>query len=279
MIFTEQAKEDFARAYPAEPVKLSHTLSADDFFSLDRLADLAGALPPELVEYNRGDLPVDQDPDKTPGNGLSPAETVRSIEENGSWLVMKNVERDAACHAKMMDALVDLQHEISRATGPMFRHEAFIFISSPDSVTPFHMDPEHNILMQIRGTKQMRVYDAASAGILSPELHEAYHAGGHRNLPFEAHYDDAATRFELEPGDAVHVPVKAPHWVQNGPGVSISFSITWRSRLSVREADLHRMNAWLRARGLSPAPTGSGLRDSIKVSAFRALHRAGIIPG
>ena len=31
--------------------------------------------------------------------------------------------------------------------------EAFIFISSPNTVTPYHMDPEYNFLLQIRGTK------------------------------------------------------------------------------------------------------------------------------
>src|SRR3546814_7623125 len=45
------------------------------------------------------------------------------------------------------------------------------------------------------------------------------------------------------PGEALLVPVKAPHFVQNGPAVSISFSITWRSERSVAEGELHSLNA------------------------------------
>jgi len=274
MIFTDDAKHAFSDAYPDNPVQLSHNLARDSFFTLERLADIAARLPAELVEYNRGDLPVGQRPDQTPGNGLGIAETIRSIEENGSWMVLKNVERDPTCAAKLEECLGDLENPIAPASGEMFRKEAFIFISSPNSVTPFHMDPEHNILMQIRGTKQMRVYPRE--GILTAQIHEAYHSkAGHRNLPYESSFDEGSTLFDLAPGDAVHVPVKAPHWVKNGPDVSISFSITWRSRLSVAEADLHRMNAWLRDHGLGQI-TGTNAR-AIRISAFRALNKAGII--
>lgn len=274
MIFSDDAKHAFSRAYPDRPVKLSHHLARDDFFSLERLLDIATRLPAELVEYNRGDLPVGQRPDQTPGNGLGIAETIRSIEENGSWMVLKNVERDPACASRLEECLSDLAALIAPASGAMFRKEAFIFISSPNSVTPFHMDPEHNILMQIRGSKQMRVYPRE--GILTPQIHEAYHSkNGHRNLPYEASFDEGSIPFDLAPGDAVHVPVKAPHWVRNGPEVSISFSITWRSRLSVAEADLHRMNAWLRRHGMGIV-TGTNA-PAMRVSAFRALSRAGII--
>lgn len=274
MIFTDAAKKNFSYAYPERPVTLTHRLAQDDFFTLERLADIAAQLPAELVEYNRGDLPVGQRPDQTPGNGLGIAETIRSIEENGSWMVLKNVERNAACAAKMEECLSDLVGLIAPMSGEMFRKEAFIFISSPNSVTPFHMDPEHNILMQIRGIKQMRIYPRD--GILTANIHEAYHSKeGHRNLPYDPAYDRQSELFELAPGDAVHVPIKAPHWVKNGPLVSISFSITWRSRLSVAEADLHRMNAWLRQHGLGQV-AGTNAR-ALRVSAFRALTKSGII--
>lgn len=279
MIFTDDAKKAFEEHYPKEPVKLAHALAGDNFFTLDRLAEIAATMPPELVEYNRGDLAVDQDPTATPANGLDIEETIRSIEENGSWLVLKNVERDSACARKLRECLNDLHPQISAASGEMFRKEGFIFVSSPGSVTPFHMDPEHNILMQVRGTKQMRIYDPHGAHMITPEQHETYHVGGHRNLPYDPSFDERSQLFELAPGDAVHVPVKAPHWVQNGPAVSISFSITWRSRLSVAEADLHRMNAWLRRQGLKPPSAASTARNGVKVAAYRMLNRTGLISG
>ena len=257
-------------AYPARPVRLRHGLAGHALFSLDRLARLADALPTRQVEWNRGDLPVGVRPEDVPRNGLTPGDTVRGIETNGSWMVLKNVEADPDYAALLTDALDALAPVVHPATGTMADAEGFVFLSSPRSVTPFHMDPEHNVLCQLRGTKTMRIYP--HGGIVPPEADEAFHAGGHRNLAHEDAFEARAEAFELRVGDAVHVPHTAPHWVENGDGVSVSFSVTWRSEASARIGDLHRMNGWLRARGLSPRPPG-GPMDAPKRLAFRALRR------
>ena len=57
----------------------------------------------------------------------------------------------------------------------------------------------------------------------------------------------------LGPGDAVLMPVMAPHFVANGDAPSISLSITWRSEWSYRESEAHAANAALRRMGLDPA--------------------------
>src|SRR3546814_15021805 len=54
------------------------------------------------------------------------------------------------------------------------------------------------------------------------------------------------------PGDAVLMPVMAPHFVANGDVPSISLSITWRSEWSYRESEAHAANAALRRMGLDP---------------------------
>ena len=261
----------FAVAYPHAPARLSHALSGHPLFALGRLARLAEALPADRLEYNRGDLGLSQDPEATPANGLTAAETVRTIEENGSWMVMKNVERDPDYAGLMADCLDALEDVTRPATGPRHLAEAFVFLSSPGSTTPFHMDPEHNVLCQLRGTKVMAVYPRD--GLVGQEAHEAFALGAHRNLRHEARFDAASETFELGPGDALHVPLLAPHWVRNGDAVSVSFSITWRSALSVAEGDTHRANAWLRARGLRPRPPG-GCFDGAKRAGYKALRRA-----
>ena len=78
----------------------------------------------------------------------------------------------------------------------------------------------------------------------------------------------------MSPGDALYVPVKAPHWVEVGDEISVSLSITWRSRVSDAEARLYRANAWLRARGANPMLAGHApLRDRLKVFAARVAGR------
>ena len=86
--------------------------------------------------------------------------------------------------------------------------------------------------------------------------------------------------FPLEPGKAVHVPFMAPHLVRNGPGVSISFSITWRSEWSYREEYAHRMNSLLRQAGLSPARPGRyPEQNHLKSLDYRAINKARKVTG
>jgi hypothetical protein len=54
------------------------------------------------------------------------------------------------------------------------------------------------------------------------------------------------------PGEALFVPVMAPHFVRNGPAPSVSLSITWRSEWSFAEADARAFNGLLRRNGLNP---------------------------
>ncbi len=276
MTIFDDPETAFAGAYPHAPARLRHRLSGDPRFTLEALVALSQRLAASSIEYNAGDLGVGQDPALTPSNGLSPEETIRRIETCRSWMVLKNVESDAAYRGALEECLADIAPVAAPATGPMAKKIGFIFISSPGAVTPFHMDPEHNVLMQISGRKTMRVYPAV-AGIVSDLQHEDYHAGdAHRNLPHRPEFDALAATHDLRPGDALYVPVKAPHWVENGAGPSVSFSITWRSRLSLDEASLRLANRWVRARGgAPPAPGTRPLRDRVAVLAHRAAMKLG----
>jgi hypothetical protein len=136
------------------------------------------------------------------------------------------------------------------------------------------MDPEHNILMQIRGAKTMHIYPGGDYSLAPPEIHEAFHERGLRNIGYREEYEAAATAFPLAPGEAVYVPVKAPHRVRVADEVSVSFSITWRSRWSDADARLHRMNHMLRRLGGHPPPPGAApARDAAKILAQRVISK------
>ncbi len=278
--FDAAALETLAAAYPEAPVLLAHGLAGHPLLQLDALAALATRIRPVDAEYNRGDVPVGLDPAETPANGLSIEETIRRIEECGSWMVLKFVEQDPLYRDLLRETLAGLEPVVRPATGRMLKMEAFVFISSPGAVTPFHFDPEHNILLQIRGTKTMTVFPAGDERLAAGEAHEAFHHGGHRNLAWRDEFAALGRPFDLAPGQAVYVPVKAPHWVRNGPGVSVSFSITWRSEWSYREEYAHRMNAVLRQAGLSPALPGRYPRQNhLKSLGYRVIDKARRIAG
>jgi hypothetical protein len=261
---------DFGR----RPFAIRHHLADHPLFQMERLLHLARSLPEDRVEYNAGELPVGIDPNLTPRNGLSIEETVRRIEACRSWMVLKNVERDPDYRALLRACLDEVAATGHQAAKEMGKQEAFVFLSSPGSVTPYHIDPEQNFLLQVRGQKFITVFDGEDRSLLSdPEL-EHFYNGGHRNLTYRDEFTAKGTTFELNPGDGVHVPVTAPHWVRNGPAVSVSFSITFQNHASERRAIVYRVNALLRCRGLNPTPVGtSPWRDGLKSLSYRVVRR------
>lgn len=278
--FAAPALEGLRAAYPERSMLLRHGMAEHPLLQLDALAALAQRMRPVDVEYNRGDLPVGVDPAATPGNGLSIAETIRSIEDCGSWMVLKFVEQDPVYRALLEETLAALEPVVGPVTGPMLKREGFIFISSPGAVTPFHFDPEHNILLQIRGEKTMTVFPAGDEAIVPGALHEAFHRGGHRNLPWDEGFAAQGTAFRLAPGEAIYVPVKAPHWVKNGHAPSVSFSITWRSEWSFHEEYAHGFNHMLRGIGISPSAPGRYPHGNrLKSTAYRAIMKARGVAG
>jgi hypothetical protein len=267
-------EEEFRAGFGRRPFLVRHRIADEELFSLERLAQLARELPPSSIEHNLGALPVSIEPAKVPRNGLSPEETIRRIEQCGSWLVLKNVEQSPAYRALLDCCLAQVHGLSAQLTRGMSEKEGFIFVSSSGSVTPYHMDPEENFLLQIRGRKTMHVFEPGDRSVLSQAQIERFMSGAHRNLKFCDEYHAKSRTFELTPGTGVHVPQCAPHWVKNGPEVSISFSITFQTRESRRRRQVHRMNARLRRFGLRPAAVGeSPLRDGMKELLYRVLAK------
>jgi hypothetical protein len=274
-VFPPEARAAFAQHYPEVPHKLVHSLGAHPLLELDALAGLAQALPPASIEYNAADQPlgVTGKPEPT---GLPIGETIRNIGSSGSWAVLKNIEQDPGYAALLEDLLAELRPEIEARTGRMMTTQGFVFITSPGGVTPYHFDPEHNILLQIRGSKVMTQFPAGDAAFAPDEVHETYHTGGARELAWRDELAADGRDFALGPGEALFVPVMAPHFVRNGPEPSVSLSITWRSEWSFAEADARAFNGMLRRIGLRPRSTGRWpSRNLAKAYGWRMLRKLG----
>jgi cupin-like protein len=257
------------------PFVIRHNLVDHPLLTLPRLVDLAGALPAHDVEYNAGDLPIGQDPNLTPRNGLSPAETVRRIASCRSWLALKHVEQVPELGALVDRCLDEVAAAQPAATRGMRARHGFVFVSSPGAVTPYHIDPELNFLLQISGTKTLHLWDGEDRSVVSEAELEQFLGGGHRNLVFRPELAARARTFQLAPGEALHVPVTWPHWVKNGPTVSISFSVTFRTDASEERETIFKVNRVLRRIGVAPLAVGrSPVRDQLKLRAF-ALARQG----
>ena len=239
---------------------IRHAIADHPLLSLEAIAELADTLPSGAVERHEAKQPL-LVPSGCPDLSGPPSETVRTIETNGRWMVLWNIEQ-VATYRRLLDAILDEAVPFLPAReGGMGRREAFLFLSAPNAVTPVHFDPENNFLLQIRGSKEISVGRFPNREWELREF-DRYHDGGHRNL---AEIPPCSTVFLMRPGDGVYLYPWAPHWVYNGPAASISLSITFRTRRSQRHELVHLLNGRLRRRGLSPLPAGESERvDRVK---------------
>lgn len=242
---------------------LRHSLTLHPLLSVQAIAELAETLPPAAVERHAASQPL-----LVPGGaeevGGSVSETVKTMDSNRLWMVLWNIEQ-VPKYRELLDAILDEAEPLlpPREQG-MGRREAFLFVSAPHAITPVHFDPEHNFLLQIRGTKELNIGRFPSREAELREL-DRYHDGGHRNL---VEIPPRSSTHQLRSGDGVYLYPWAPHWVYNGSAPSVSLSITFRTRRSEREELVHQVNGRLRRHGRSPRPVGESPRIDLAKAGY-----------
>jgi hypothetical protein len=271
------ANEALRRDFPKKPFAIRHKLAGHPLLSLPRIAQLAAELPRDLIEYNSGKVAISQDPDGIPSVDLDPVEIVRRIETAGAWMVLKRVENSPEYRALLEETLLS----VARARGcnslldaGFEQVEGFLFVSSPNSTTPFHLDSEDNFFVHIHGEKFFTIYDNIDRTIVD-EAEIERSMTKHRNLKFDQRFAPRATEFHLFAGDGCYVPYQWPHWVRTAGSYSISMAITWKTRAVRRNNDLHFFNSWLRGIGLPQQPPGKQpVLDELKLALYRTVTTA-----
>ncbi|ANH39203.1 Cupin superfamily protein [Nocardioides dokdonensis FR1436] len=256
-----------------QPQEVTHALRSHALLTLEALADLAVSLPADSIEHNVGALPDVVADGRAPRLEVGPEglrEMILGLETNGAWCVVKNVEQDPA-YSALLDSCLDEIEDLVSGPGQAYKREGFVFLSAPGSMTPSHIDPEHNVLLQVQGTKTMVTGSWATPDARAAEA-ERLVGGGHRNLQ---HDIEDPVEHHLEPGDGIYVPPYTQHKVVNGPALSISLSVTWRSRALADEVKVLRANTHLRRAGLSPAAPGTRPAvDRTKATAMSVAEKA-----
>jgi len=263
--------------FPRETFPIQHDLAGHPLFALPRLIELAKTLPRDQLEYNSGKVGITQAADATPAVDLEPAEIIRRIETCGAWLVLKRVEADPAYRALLEDILDGVARDLghgSRQEADFQDIRGFLFVSSPNSTTPFHADGEDNFFVQLHGDKFFHVYDNRDHSIAS-EAQLEHVITKHRNLVFDERYDANATHYSLKAGDGIFVPYLWPHWIRTGDSYSISLAITWKTRPVLWRNDGFIVNSLLRSLKLPQPDQGRWpAYDAMKIHAYRGLRAA-----
>ena len=256
----------FDDAFPERSVGFVHDLHLDDRLTLASVADLADRLPRRSVIADTAAQPLLVPQGGPPRGALErPGDVIRDLHNANAWLTLLNVEDDPGMAELMNTHLDQLESGMIAKQGKMRKRVAFVFVSSPNSVTPVHFDIEHSLLMQVSGSKTVSIGRFESDAVRRHEI-DRYWDGSHgriETLPPEV------AAYTLTPGRAVYIPPGTPHWVHNGPDISLSVTLTYFTAATVRENRIEDFNSYLRRRHMKPREPGrSATVDTAKVCAM-----------
>jgi hypothetical protein len=241
---------------------LTHALSDHPLLQIDALVELGRRQQERrLVRTHTIDATAGTSFANAPKlhvNAKDAVSTLADIANAKAWMSLLNVQADPIYRAFIDEILDEVRPIVERRDPGMCYRAGWIFVSSPNAVTPFHMDHEHNFIMQIRGKKRLHVWDPFDRDIVSERGQELFHEMNSRDLVlWDESFRKRARVFDLLPGMGGYMPSTAPHMVENGDGPSITISFTYYTDSTRARELLYRGNARLRRLGLEPRPVGT----------------------
>ena len=266
----------FAEKFDHQPFEFRHKMDRLEVFQVPALLEAAERLArknDQKSHYESGE------PDQNGWFGQRPAgktivDALAEIESGKNWVILKRIHEDPVYRA-VLDALI---LELSSLAGVDMAEVYYdptmtIFVTSPGRITPYHMDGETNFLAQMHGSKDVYIYDANDTSVLSAEDLEKYWTGSLPKIEYPETLPHGHWKYRLMPGNGVFNPATFPHWLQNGPEVSVSVSINFKRRHDAT-IGAHRANKYLRKMGLEPtAPGNSPQLDRVKEATFGRIYQ------
>ena len=264
---------------PWKVSRVEHRLMDHRLLQIESLRELASRLAPAgRIRTHSNDAYAGTAFNHAPmlyPNARPAVDTLSNIETAKAWMSLLNVQTDAVYRGLVDEVLDDLKPAIDRVDPGMVYRGGWIFVTSPNTVTPFHMDKEHNFILQIKGSKRLLVWEPDDIEVLSEEARDLFHFNHSRDLV--AWREEARSRahvFELAPGTGAYMPSTAPHLVENGDNSSITMSFTYYTDATRRDARLHTLHQRMRGWGLAPSPVGArpvldALADAVALSGGR----------
>jgi Cupin-like domain len=263
-------RAEFQRCFGSAAFALRHRLAGNPLFSLVALEDAAAS----WMKLNRHDRFVVVGGQTRADAKFSEmaeqdriAGAITALPNSGSYIKISNINAVNPAYDNLMhEALRDAQDLLGQ---PLLTRVTWaqmtVFMASPNIVTPYHIDHEANFLCQISGEKEVCLFDPNDREVLTDSEIEKFYLGDLNGACYRKQLQHRGTIFHLSAGDAVHHPPLSPHWVKNGPSVSISVSINFCMRELDRLAHIYQVNCIMRRIGFRPSPPGrSFLRDAIK---------------
>jgi len=234
------------------PGRLTHDLVGHPALQAQALARVAQRLPAERIESHFADLPLVHPTGAVRRISQPADEVVRDLATRTAWVMLAGLWEVPPYDGLAEDTIGLWIGASADAEGGLRARHTTVFAASAGAVVPVHFDVQHNVLLQITGTKRVFLGGSSPGGSLERVL-EAGIASGVRNLH---ELPPEVLEYELSPGVGLFIPAYVPHWIVGGADVSISLSCSWETAWTLRETRIRRVNARMRRLGLRPPPPG-----------------------
>ena len=260
--------------HPTEVAATRHSLCDHPLLQLPKLRELAESFAgTSHIKYAM--------PNRKKGSAfytLSESEAKKDIRSTfdridtpGTWAAIYFAEKHKDYGALIRETLDAMKPVIEPVDPGMHGYSLFLFIASPPTVTPFHIDRENNFNVQILGRKHLRVWPAGDRLTVPDQAIEAYFVDDTlRKLHYREEFESRALDYDVGPGEGVYIPSTAAHcvttedggWATPGNAVSISLALTYFTAATRRRAYAYLFNQFARRR-FAAYPASPGCSDAL----------------
>jgi hypothetical protein len=247
--------DDTSARFAKETMVVRHNLHERSMFGDEGLASLLDRYPRDkLGVFTMGADPVDWRSWQSGRAGdLSGAELLAGVHAGRIWLNLRAANHYLEDYASLSDEIFNNKEAHIKGLKTL-KHDLGVLISSPNAQVFYHLDSALVSLWQIRGTKQVRVYEPKAPFARAEQIEAVILRETPEQIPFDPTWDEAAMSVKLEPGMMVTWPQNAPHRIVNGPMVNVSLSLEFMTPQALLRANVIYANGVLRRRfGMDPA--------------------------
>jgi hypothetical protein len=241
---------DWPNFQPWRVAAVRHRLADHPLLQLDQLVKLAKRLEEKGNIRTHGNSATAETsfqfaPNLHP-NRASAKDTLEHIREAAAWLSLLNVQTDELYRGLVGHVLDDVRPVVEAKDPGMCYRGGFIFVTSPNTITPFHFDKEHNFILQVLGRKTIYVWEPDDLEVASHEARDRFHHRHDRSLlVWDEKFRRRAHRFEVGAGEGAYMPSTSPHLVEVGDEPSVTVSFTYYTDSTRRDSLLHSIRARL----------------------------------
>ncbi len=208
------------------PLKFHHNAHLSPLFDDETLARLIEHAPRENYYVNTVDISPDGSRRRREGEfaGLSGADVLDAVRQGRIWILLLYPEKIDDGYGRLLtDIYADITGHVPGLK--VLKKKISILISSPRIPVFYHCDLAGQTLWQVRGQKTVYVYPNHEPYLAQPNLERIVLGEAHEiSLPYKPEWDEVADVFTIEPGDMLHWQLNAPHRIDNGPSMNVSFT-------------------------------------------------------